>query len=123
MPTATTAPHRWLLPSAVAVVGAALIGGFAARSLRAPVTTPPAVQRLTVDLPPKTQLATSSMETVALSPDGAHLVYAASGAEGLQLYLRKMDAPGSVPLPGTDGGGSPCFSPDGQWIGFLQAQI
>ncbi|MEE8160632.1 MAG: hypothetical protein V3T61_03240, partial [Acidobacteriota bacterium] len=36
-----------------------------------------------------------------------------------QLYLRQMDRLEATPIPGTEGGHSPFFSPDGQWVGFF----
>ncbi len=56
---------------------------------------------------------------IALSPDGRSLVYAAQRAGDTQLYLRRLDQPESTPLPGTEGGSGPFFSPDGQWVGFF----
>jgi hypothetical protein len=56
---------------------------------------------------------------VASSPDGTHLVYSAEN----QLYLRAMDQLAAVPIPGTEGGQSPFFSPDGQWVGFWAGEL
>ncbi len=36
-----------------------------------------------------------------------------------QLYRRSMDQLEASPIPGTEGGASPFFSPDGQWVGFF----
>ena len=35
------------------------------------------------------------------------------------MYLRYMDRPDPVLVPGSDNGARPIFSPDGRWIGFL----
>ena len=59
---------------------------------------------------------------LALSPDGTQLVYGdAPYQEGIrgQLYVRALDSFEAKPLPGTEGGGVPFFSPDGRWIGFF----
>ncbi|MCI0554592.1 MAG: protein kinase, partial [Anaerolineae bacterium] len=56
---------------------------------------------------------------LALSPDGANLVYVADLAGKTQLYWRHMDQFEAVPIPGTEGAYNPFFSPDGQWIGFF----
>jgi hypothetical protein len=59
---------------------------------------------------------------LALSPDGTQLVYGdAPIQEGIrgQLYVRALDSFEVKPLPGTEGGGVPFFSPDGRWIGFF----
>jgi eukaryotic-like serine/threonine-protein kinase len=55
---------------------------------------------------------------VALSPDGRTLVFGAIWGGDQQLYARAMDGLAAKPLPGTIGGISPFFSPDGQWVGF-----
>jgi len=56
---------------------------------------------------------------LALSPDGANLVYVADLGGKTQLYRRPMDQFEAVPLPGTEGAYNPFFSPNGQWIGFF----
>ena len=55
---------------------------------------------------------------LALSPDGTKLVYAATRAPS-QLHLRRFEALQATPMPGTERGQAPFFSPDGQWIGFF----
>jgi serine/threonine-protein kinase len=55
---------------------------------------------------------------VALSPDGKTLVFGAIWGGRQQLYARAMDQLSAIPIPGTNGGSSPFFSPDGQWVGF-----
>ncbi|MFY9530270.1 MAG: hypothetical protein WAR24_15275 [Candidatus Acidiferrales bacterium] len=56
---------------------------------------------------------------MALSPDDTHLAYVARQGGTQQLYMRAMDSLESKPIPGTEGGVSPFFSPDGQWLGFF----
>jgi Tol biopolymer transport system component/predicted Ser/Thr protein kinase len=51
---------------------------------------------------------------LALSPDGKTLVYA-----GNKLFIRSLESEEIKPIPGTDGGVSPFFSPDGLWVGFF----
>ena len=72
-----------------------------------------------------------SRTAIALSPDGAHMVFAGLEREGAlypadpgatgglpQLFQRRLDQLNATPIPGTEGGTSPFFSPDGAWIGF-----
>jgi serine/threonine-protein kinase len=65
---------------------------------------------------------TGGQQVLAISPDGRRLAYvavASSGALASQLYLRTIDAFQATPLGGTEGAGSPVFSPDGEWIAFF----
>jgi eukaryotic-like serine/threonine-protein kinase len=80
---------------------------------------PRPVSRFTITLPPGQRLAGLGDLAVALSPDGTHLAYVATQGGTEQLYLRAMDNLEAKPLPGTEGGVNPFFSPDGQWVGFF----
>lgn len=58
----------------------------------------------------------------AVSPDGTYLAYVAAGADGVgHLWLRSLGFPEDRLLPGTEGAGTPFWSPDSQWIGFFAA--
>ena len=52
--------------------------------------------------------------SIALSPDGRRIVYEADG----QLHLRVMEQMEARPIPGTEGGQDPFFSPNGESLGF-----
>src|SRR4029077_7400760 len=81
---------------------------------------PQPVSRLVVNLPPGQQLAGLDRGVaMGLSPDGNHLAYVARQVATQQLYLRAMDSLEARPIPGTEGGVNPFFSPDGQWLGFF----
>ena len=53
--------------------------------------------------------------TVALSPDGSRFVYSANN----QLYIHSLDQMAPTPIPGTEGGSQPFFSPDGESVAFF----
>jgi serine/threonine-protein kinase len=57
---------------------------------------------------------------IALSPDGRALVYSGPGEGGNRLWLRRIDQLDATPIGGTDGAGTPFFSPDGQRVGFIK---
>ena len=83
--------------------------------------TPGPVARFTINLPEGQQFTNTGMPLVALSPDGARLVYVANN----RLYIRTFDQLEPVPLRGTEGVGveaprGPFLSPDGESIGFWQ---
>ncbi len=56
--------------------------------------------------------------SLALSPDGSELAYAAAGAHGTRIWIRRGAALEPTPLKGTDGGQTPVFSPDGRRVEF-----
>ena len=81
--------------------------------------------QFTIDLPAGIQLTRGPLGLVrcelALSSDGKHLVFSGSpdGSETkAMLYLRSKDSPQARPIASTDGGRTPFFSPDSQWVGF-----
>jgi len=81
-----------------------------------PVERP--LTRLSVDLGPDAVAGLNL--TVAISPDDRRLVFPARGPGGKQqLATRLLDQVQATLLPGTENGGTPFFSPDGQWIGFF----
>jgi Tol biopolymer transport system component/predicted Ser/Thr protein kinase len=85
-----------------------------------PAPSPQPVTRTVINLPPGQQLAgLENGPAVALSSDGTRLAYVARQGGTQQLYLRAMDSLEARSMPGTEGGVSPFFSPDGQWIGFF----
>jgi serine/threonine-protein kinase len=79
----------------------------------------PAVARVTVALPAGDRLGSLNVPAIALSPAGTHLAYVGLRDSNQQLYLRSLDSLDSKALDGTEGAGSPFFSPDGRWIGFF----
>jgi Tol biopolymer transport system component len=57
----------------------------------------------------------------SVSPDGRQITYVASSAslEGDPIQVRALDSLVSRPIPGTEGGGSPFWSPDGASLAFF----
>lgn len=74
--------------------------------------------RLHINLPATAPLALDRRPALALAPDGQRLVYVAARGNGTQLCLRRLDQLDVTPIPGTEGGDSPTFSPDGEWLAF-----
>jgi Tol biopolymer transport system component len=75
---------------------------------------------LTVTLPPGKSILNQSTGPLAISPDGSVIVFAAYGEDRkTQLYLRRLGSFESTLIPGTEDGGSPFFSPDSEWLGFV----
>jgi serine/threonine-protein kinase len=68
------------------------------------------------------QLDSGSLEfgsSPVISPDGRAVVYAADGPDGPRLYARRLDQLAARPIPGTEDGTLPFFSPDGAWVAFF----
>jgi Tol biopolymer transport system component len=61
----------------------------------------------------------------AISPDGRRIVFVASDPGGsVRLWIRPLDSLAATPLPGTDGAGSPFWSPDSRFVAFVaQGQL
>ncbi|HKW68903.1 MAG TPA: hypothetical protein VJP04_16530, partial [Terriglobales bacterium] len=79
---------------------------------------PKPVVRFVMSLPAG-QVLQTGRPAIAVSPDGTRLVYAAGPSTiTTQLYVRSMDGLEARPIAGTEGGNTPFFSPDGQWVGF-----
>ncbi len=64
-------------------------------------------------------LATGGMR-IAISPDGRTLVYSGPAEGGSRLWVRRFDQLDATPITGTEGAGTPFFSPDGQRVGFVK---
>ena len=58
---------------------------------------------------------------IALSDDGRSLVYSGPAEGGNRLWIRRFDQLDATPIAGTEGAGTPFFSPDGQRVGFVKA--
>ena len=105
----------WILLTAVVVIGCVLGAGLwrGTRAIDRPLMW------LSVDLGPD---ATPSRDfTVAISPDGTHIVFPVGYAGASRLAVRFLSRPDSTQLPGTERALNPFFSPDGEWIAFSAA--
>jgi serine/threonine-protein kinase len=110
--------RRAVLLSLVTLLLGAAIASLTVWNLKP--SSPQPVTRAVITLPAGQQLAGLEIgAAVALSPNGTHLVYVARQGGTQQLYLRAMDSLEGRPIPDTEGGASPFFSPDGQWVGFF----
>ncbi|MEP6782113.1 MAG: protein kinase [Acidobacteriota bacterium] len=75
-----------------------------------------AVRELQVQI--NTQPASDGF-SLALSPDGRHIVFPVGGGGKTQLWLRALDSLTATPLSGTDGATFPFWSPNGESVGFF----
>ncbi len=85
-------------------------------------TPTPVSMRVAVALPDAQSLEpTGNLARAAISPDGHTLVYVGPGEQpgSVRLWVRSLDELKATPLPRTEAGGNPSFSPDGRHIAFV----
>ena len=109
---------RWVS----ALIVTAAVTGFVAWNLKpgllAPTSIPGSTARLLIAPPPGDPLAVD-VTAIAMSPDGRYVAYVAGQGSRQRIFLRGIDEFNSTPIPGTEGGDNPFFSPDSQWVGFF----
>ncbi len=64
---------------------------------------------------------TGTATQVAVSPDGREIVFVAGAQSAFQIWLRSVASQTLRPIPGTEGGTFPFWSPDSRSIGFFAA--
>jgi eukaryotic-like serine/threonine-protein kinase len=103
---------------AAAIAGFVLLAGFAAWGWLRPGPRAPVV-RFGLALPVGEEVQPVDVGwRIAIAPDGSRLVYVGPAEKGSQLWVKRRDQLHGSPLPGTDGGRNPFFSPDGRRLGF-----
>ena len=102
----------------LAAVAVAVIFFTSRRAVSAPIV------RATIMLPPDISLLTVGDQSgaPAISPDGSNLLFVAVAGEKQMLFVRSMVSGTVKPLPGTEEGKFPFWSPDGKSIGFFADQ-
>lgn len=106
----------------LAIVMAVVAGVAIWNSRRAAAPSPPRTVRFALTLPPDESLTFGELgdsPAVAMSPDGARVVYVARRGRSSQLYVRDLHRMVARLLAGTEGAKGPFFSPDAQWVGFF----
>ena len=121
---------RWrrLVPWAAAGVvalGSMLIGAAVARRSAGDVMSTAVPVTFAIAPPENTSFGgpagggTGTATQVAVSPDGRSIAFVAGAQSAYQIYLRPVASLAARPIPGTDGGMFPFWSPDGRFIGFF----
>ena len=122
-----TRSHRvaWLVAtvSTIALIATAIIA-----LRRAGEVTPAAgPTQFTIGPPENTSFGgpvaggTGNAPQVAVSPDGRNIVFVAGAQSAYQIWLRPVATLAARPIPGTEGGAFPFWSPDSRFIGFFAA--
>ncbi len=109
-------PAMW---TAGIIVVAALAAGWAGGRSTAPLPEAQPVQ-FAIDVPDSiVSVNRCCGPAQVLTPDGRTLVFVGMrGNQSGALYRRRLDQLDAELIPGTEGGSSPSFSPDGAWMLF-----
>jgi serine/threonine-protein kinase len=108
-----TGALAWAIPLCLA----ALLGGLAGTGWRPAPARP--LARLGLDLPRPLAFDTQYAAPFAVAPDGSRLALVAGEAGQRRLHVRGVAELLPRPLPGTEGGWQPCFSPDGRFLAYF----
>ncbi len=113
-PALPATSRRWLRPALlalVAVVVTAVVATMLARQRDAGARAPQRFLLGSADLFPTC--------TPMVSPDGASVVFSVREGGSKRIFRRALSGFEMEPIPGTEDGFAPFFSPDGQWMGFV----
>src|SRR4051812_13029297 len=95
-----------VLASAIAVTASALPAAAQNNAAANGGTSAPALVDLTVP-------------AIAISPDGSKIATVLRNGDTQQIYIRPVGDSQGKPVAGTEGAGTPMFSPDGKWLAFF----
>jgi serine/threonine protein kinase/Tol biopolymer transport system component len=96
----------------------ALVAGTMIQANRTRTTVPSNdAVRVTMALPVPLDLGERC--AIALSRDGRRFAFVGREGGNSQIFVQDLAGFEARPLPGTEGGNTPFFSPDGEWLGFF----
>jgi Tol biopolymer transport system component len=123
-PASARRPLYSRLAWAAAGIALVALSIVAAQHLRETTQSAEAIQ-FTIAPPDNTTFAappgggTGFATQAAVSPDGRSVVFVGSTQNRFQLWLRPLASVASRPIPGTEDGAFPFWSPDSRYIGFF----
>jgi hypothetical protein len=104
-------------------VATAFIGVIATKAADRWLAKEPVVRdsRFVLEMPDSLPLATprAGAFRIALSPDGSKMAYVTERGGITGIVVRLLGDPVVRRIPGTEGGYSPVFSPNGEWLAFV----
>ncbi|HEU5256856.1 MAG TPA: protein kinase [Vicinamibacterales bacterium] len=111
-----SARRMWIATTAVATIAAIVTGAGVWLATRPGASN---ISRLGIMMTPTAALTINSSDRdLAITPDGSRVIYV--GNNGRELFVRPLDALQPVSLV-TGTPRAPFLSPDGQWVGFIDA--
>jgi len=118
---APAAPARRIAPWVLGAAALAAVATFGVTRWLQPAgaagTT--GATHVSVALPDGVELGRTPFRPLALSHDGTHVAFVGEQDGKTQIYVRALGESAPRSLEGTQGGQSPFFSPDGNWIAFF----
>jgi predicted Ser/Thr protein kinase len=102
----------WIVAAVLAVIAGISLWGW----LRPAPAEPRNVVRLTAALP-----VANTPGALAICRDGSRLAFV--GGPQRQIYVRMLDQLEARPISGTEGATFLCFSPDGQWLSYVDSSV
>jgi serine/threonine-protein kinase len=119
---ATNEPHGFrkaaLLATGLSIAVGVLAWWMGSRT-RVPAPAVGSPMQLAIELGASQDLVGEGSAVMAFSPDGRTLVFAAQENGHVGLFRRELGGRDTTPIPGTENGSAPFFSPDGRWLGFV----
>jgi Tol biopolymer transport system component len=118
--------RQWLAWTVVAFLFVVAVT-FAMPYFRTPAARPNAAGAIEFSIAPPENTSfggppgagTGGATQVAVSPDGQNIVFVAGAQSAYQIWLRPLTNLAAKPIPGTEGGAFPFWSPDSRFIGFF----
>jgi serine/threonine protein kinase len=108
----------WIIAAVAVLVAAVALWAPWHRDPDAQIGAP--LVRIDADLGTGVSLFTENGPALALSRDGSKVAFSSRGGDGsVRLYWRRLDQTNAIPLPGTESGFLPFFSPNGEQLAFF----
>jgi serine/threonine-protein kinase len=115
---ATRSKIPWVVAAMAGILAVIAFWAPRQRDPRPSISEP--LMRIDADLGAGVSLFTENGPALALSRDGTRVVFSSRREDGsTRLFWRRLDQANVTPLPGTDSGFAPFFSPSGEQIAFF----